>query len=104
MMIGCREQLAGFISDLFFQAPALANYFEAFDTRAFVSPIDSRPPVRPISSWCSRTGASSSRGATPNCCNSAGVRRAGRAGKFVADASGTRRHRPLDEAWLAELD
>ena len=34
MMIGRMEQLAGFISELFFQAPALANFFEILDTRA----------------------------------------------------------------------
>jgi glucan exporter ATP-binding protein len=34
MMIGRMEQLAGFISDLFFQAPALANFFEILDTRS----------------------------------------------------------------------
>lgn len=33
MMIGRMEQLAGFISDIFFQAPALANFFEVLDTR-----------------------------------------------------------------------
>jgi glucan exporter ATP-binding protein len=37
MMIGRMEQLAGFISDLFFQAPALANFFEILDTS---SPLD----------------------------------------------------------------
>jgi glucan exporter ATP-binding protein len=39
MMIGRMEQLAGFISDLFFQAPALANFFEVLDTR---SPLQER--------------------------------------------------------------
>ncbi|MBV8876724.1 MAG: glucan ABC transporter ATP-binding protein/ permease [Gammaproteobacteria bacterium] len=34
MMIGRMEQLAGFISELFFQAPALANFFEILDTRS----------------------------------------------------------------------
>jgi glucan exporter ATP-binding protein len=34
MMIGRMEQLAGFISELFFQAPALANFFEVLDTRS----------------------------------------------------------------------
>ena len=29
MMIGRMEQLAGFISELFFQGPALANFFES---------------------------------------------------------------------------
>jgi glucan exporter ATP-binding protein len=33
MMIGRMEQLAGFISELFFQAPALANFFEVLDTQ-----------------------------------------------------------------------
>jgi ABC-type multidrug transport system fused ATPase/permease subunit len=37
MMIGRMEQLASFISDLFFQGPALANFFEILDTR---SPLD----------------------------------------------------------------
>ena len=32
LMIGRMEQLAGFISDLFFQAPALANFFDVLDT------------------------------------------------------------------------
>jgi glucan exporter ATP-binding protein len=34
MMIGRMEQLASFISELFFQAPALANFFEVLDTRS----------------------------------------------------------------------
>jgi glucan exporter ATP-binding protein len=34
MMIGRMEQLAGFIADLFFQGPALANFFEILDTRS----------------------------------------------------------------------
>jgi glucan exporter ATP-binding protein len=34
LMIGRMEQLASFISDLFFQAPALANFFEILDTRS----------------------------------------------------------------------
>jgi len=34
MMIGRMEQLAGFISELFFQAPALANFFEILETQA----------------------------------------------------------------------
>ncbi|GAC1452134.1 MAG: glucan ABC transporter ATP-binding protein/ permease [Steroidobacteraceae bacterium] len=34
MMIGRLEQLAGFISEIFFQAPALANFFEVLDTRS----------------------------------------------------------------------
>ena len=33
MMIGRMEQLASFISDLSFQTPALANFFEVLDTR-----------------------------------------------------------------------
>jgi glucan exporter ATP-binding protein len=39
MMIGRMEQLAGFISELFFQAPALANFFEVLDTRG---PLEQR--------------------------------------------------------------
>jgi glucan exporter ATP-binding protein len=34
MMIGRMEQLASFIGDLFFQTPALANFFEILDTRS----------------------------------------------------------------------
>ena len=34
MMIGRMEQLAGFIAELFFQGPALANFFEILDTRS----------------------------------------------------------------------
>ncbi len=33
MMIGRMEQLAGFISEMFFQAPALANFFEILDAQ-----------------------------------------------------------------------
>ncbi len=33
MMIGRMEQLAGFISEMFFQAPALANFFAILDTQ-----------------------------------------------------------------------
>ena len=34
MMIGRMEQLAGFISELFFHAPGLVNFFEILDTRS----------------------------------------------------------------------
>ncbi len=34
MMIGRMEQLAGFVSELFFQAPALANFFEVLDVKS----------------------------------------------------------------------
>jgi glucan exporter ATP-binding protein len=40
MMIGRMEQLASFISELAYQAPALANFFEILDTR---SPLEELP-------------------------------------------------------------
>ena len=42
MMIGRMEQLAGFISELFFQAPALANFFDVLDARSAMQEV----PVR----------------------------------------------------------
>jgi glucan exporter ATP-binding protein len=46
MMIGRMEQLAGFISDLFFQAPALANFFEILDTRSPLNEMSAAPDLR----------------------------------------------------------
>jgi glucan exporter ATP-binding protein len=46
MMIGRMEQLAGFISELFFQAPALANFFEVLDTRAALDELPNAPNLR----------------------------------------------------------
>ncbi len=45
MMIGRMEQLAGFISDLFFQAPALANFFEILDTRSGLHELPGAPEL-----------------------------------------------------------
>ncbi len=44
MMIGRMEQLAGFISELFFQAPSLANFFEVLDTRSHLPELSGAPP------------------------------------------------------------
>ncbi len=48
MMIGRMEQLAGFISDLFFQAPALANFFELLDTRSGLHELPGAPELRDV--------------------------------------------------------
>jgi ATP-binding cassette subfamily B protein len=48
MMIGRMEQLAGFISDLFFQAPALANFFEVLDTRGGLHELPGAPDLRDV--------------------------------------------------------
>jgi ATP-binding cassette subfamily B protein len=48
MMIGRMEQLAGFISDLFFQAPALANFFEVLDTRGGLHELSGAPDLRNV--------------------------------------------------------
>jgi len=45
MMIGRMEQLAGFISELFFQAPALANFFEILDTRSGLHELPDAPEL-----------------------------------------------------------
>jgi glucan exporter ATP-binding protein len=45
MMIGRMEQLAGFISELFFQGPALANFFEILDARSAMQEIPGAPPL-----------------------------------------------------------
>jgi ATP-binding cassette subfamily B protein len=46
MMIGRMEQLAGFISDIFFQAPALANFFEVLDTRSQLQDSPDAPDLK----------------------------------------------------------
>jgi glucan exporter ATP-binding protein len=46
MMIGRMEQLAGFISDLFFQAPGLANFFEVLDARSVLHDPSNAPDLR----------------------------------------------------------
>jgi glucan exporter ATP-binding protein len=46
MMIGRMEQLAGFISDLFFQGPALANFFEILDTRSPLDEMSNAPDLQ----------------------------------------------------------
>jgi glucan exporter ATP-binding protein len=46
MMIGRMEQLAGFISDIFFQAPALANFFEILDTRSQLHDSPDAPDLK----------------------------------------------------------
>jgi glucan exporter ATP-binding protein len=48
MMIGRMEQLAGFISDLFFQAPGLANFFEVLDARSVLHDPSNAPDL-PVS-------------------------------------------------------
>ena len=46
MMIGRMEQLAGFVSEMFFQAPALANFFEILDTRSGLHELPGAPELR----------------------------------------------------------
>jgi ATP-binding cassette subfamily B protein len=48
MMIGRMEQLAGFISDLFFQTPALANFFAILDTRTTLGELPGAPELRNV--------------------------------------------------------
>jgi len=48
MMIGRMEQLAGFISDMFFQAPALANFFEILDTRIGLHQLPGAPELHAV--------------------------------------------------------
>ena len=48
MMIGRMEQLAGFISDMFFQAPALANFFEILDTRIGLHELPGAPELHAV--------------------------------------------------------
>ena len=48
MMIGRLEQLAGFISELFFQAPGLANFFEVLDTRSGLHELPGAPDLRDV--------------------------------------------------------
>ena len=45
LMISRMEQLAGFISDLFFQTPALANFFEVLDTRSGLHELPGAPAL-----------------------------------------------------------
>ncbi|HEY1492505.1 MAG TPA: glucan ABC transporter ATP-binding protein/ permease, partial [Steroidobacteraceae bacterium] len=48
MMIGRMEQLAGFISELFFQGPALANFFEVLDARSAMHELPGAAPLRAV--------------------------------------------------------
>src|SRR5579863_2582411 len=48
MMIGRLEQLAGFISEIFFQAPALANFFEVLDTRSGLHEDPAAPDLKDV--------------------------------------------------------
>jgi len=48
MMIGRMEQLAGFISDMFFQAPALANFFDVLDTQSALDELPNAPDLRNV--------------------------------------------------------
>jgi glucan exporter ATP-binding protein len=48
MMIGRLEQLAGFISEIFFQAPALANFFEVLDTRSGLHDDPAAPDLKAV--------------------------------------------------------
>lgn len=48
MMIGRLEQLAGFISELFFQAPGLANFFEVLDARSGLKELPGAPDLRDV--------------------------------------------------------
>ena len=48
MMIGRMEQLAGFISDMFFQAPALANFFDVLDTQGALRESADAPELRAV--------------------------------------------------------
>ena len=48
MMIGRMEQLAGFISELFYQAPALANFFEVLDTESALREESGAPELKNV--------------------------------------------------------
>jgi ATP-binding cassette subfamily B protein len=48
MMIGRMEQLAGFISELFFQGPALANFFDILDAPSTMQEIPGAPALREV--------------------------------------------------------
>jgi ATP-binding cassette subfamily B protein len=48
MMIGRLEQLAGFISEIFFQAPALANFFEILDARSGLREQPGAPDLKDV--------------------------------------------------------
>jgi len=48
LMIGRMEQLAGFISELSYQAPALANFFEVLDTRSGLEELPGAPPLQDV--------------------------------------------------------
>jgi glucan exporter ATP-binding protein len=45
MMIGRMEQLAGFISEMSYQAPALANFFEVLDARSALAELPGAPDL-----------------------------------------------------------
>lgn len=48
MMIGRLEQLAGFISEIFFQAPSLANFFEVLDARSGLHDDPAAPDLKAV--------------------------------------------------------
>ncbi|MBS0377042.1 MAG: glucan ABC transporter ATP-binding protein/ permease [Proteobacteria bacterium] len=48
MMIGRMEQLAGFISEMFFQAPALANFFAILDTQNQLRDLPNAPALTDV--------------------------------------------------------
>jgi ATP-binding cassette subfamily B protein len=48
MMIGRLEQLAGFISEIFFQAPALANFFAILDARSGLREEPGAPDLKDV--------------------------------------------------------
>ncbi|MGH8190543.1 MAG: glucan ABC transporter ATP-binding protein/ permease [Rhodanobacteraceae bacterium] len=45
MLIGRLEQFANFISNLFFQAPAMRDYFEVMDTRSSIREVPNAPTL-----------------------------------------------------------
>jgi len=48
MLIGRLEQFASFVSGLFFQTPALRDYFDVLDTPAAIRHTPGRPPLPPV--------------------------------------------------------
>ncbi len=48
MMIGRMEQLAGFVSELFFDAPGLANFFEILDIRSGLHELPGLPDLQRV--------------------------------------------------------
>ena len=48
MLIGRLEQLATFISNLFFQAPAMRDYFEVLDTQTSIRELPGAPKLRRV--------------------------------------------------------